>query len=37
MGCDTIGKVKGFVKYNDLLNYIRENWDANAEGDITKR
>lgn len=24
MGCDTIGKVKGFVKPDDLLNYIRE-------------
>ncbi len=37
MGCDTIGKVKGFVKPDDLLNYIRENWDVNAEGDIARK
>lgn len=37
MGCDTIGKVKGFVKPDDLLNYIRENWDINAEGDIARK
>ena len=24
MGCDTIGRIKGFVKHDDLLNYIKE-------------
>ena len=37
MGCDTIGRIKGFVKHDDLLNYIKEKWDPNAESDITKK
>ena len=37
MGCNTIGRIKGFVKHEDLLNYIKEKWDPNAESDITKK
>ena len=29
MGCDTIGRIKGFMKHDDLLNYIKEKWDPN--------
>ena len=30
MGCDTKGKIKGYVKHEDICNFIKENWDKNV-------
>lgn len=36
MGCDTHGKVKGFVRYEDILNFIVQKYDPNATCHITR-
>jgi len=35
MGIDTKGRIKGFIDYNRILNYIKANWDKNVVHDIS--
>lgn len=37
MGCDTCGKIKGYIKHEDILNYIRQKWDKNAKDTVEKK
>lgn len=37
MGVDTNGKIKGFVSYEEVLNFIRKKWDKNARSNVNKR
>ena len=37
MGCDTHGKIKGYVKHEDILNFIRQKYDRNAKADVNRR
>lgn len=30
MGCDTKGRIKGYVRAEEIFNFIRQKWDANA-------
>lgn len=36
MGCDTHGKIKGYARHEDILNFIRQKWDKNAKGKVEK-
>ena len=36
MGAATQGKIKGYVSHDDLLNFIKENYDQNAYHGIKK-
>lgn len=36
MGCDTCGKIKGFVRHEDILNFIKRKWDINAKDKVEK-
>ena len=36
MGCDTDGKIKGYVRHEEILNYIRQKFDNEATMDIKK-
>ena len=36
MGVDTHGKIKGFIRHEDILNFIRQKWDKNARYGIEK-
>lgn len=36
MGVDTRGKIKGFVRHEEILNFIRQKWDKDAKDDIKK-
>lgn len=36
MSVDTRGKIKGFVRHEDILAFIKQNWDAEARYDVTK-
>ena len=37
MGVDTLGKIKGYVKYEEILNFIKQKYDENAKSDVRKR
>lgn len=37
MGVDTLGKIKGFVRHEEILNFIRQKWDKNARDGVEKR
>lgn len=37
MGCDTKGKIKGYVKHEDICNFIKENWDKNVVDEVSKQ
>src|SRR5574344_3108330 len=37
MSVDTCGKIKGFVRHEEILNFIRQKWDKNARGNVEKR
>lgn len=36
MSVSTCGKIKGYIKAEDLCNFIRENWDVNVVNTINK-
>jgi hypothetical protein len=37
MGVDTHGRIKGFVRAEDVFNFIRQKWDENATNRVNKR
>jgi hypothetical protein len=37
MGCDTHGKLKGYIKPEEVLNFIRQKWDQNARNCVEVR
>lgn len=37
MSVDTHGKIKGFIKPDDIVNFIKNNWDENVKNNVTKR
>lgn len=37
MSMDTHGRIKGFVKHEDILNYIKRNWDKEVVDCVEKR
>ena len=37
MGCDTHGKIKGYTRPEEILNFIRQKYDKNATMSITKK
>ena len=37
MGCDTHGKIKGYIRHEDILNFIQQKWDKNAEDVVQKK
>lgn len=37
MSVDTHGKIKGFIRHEEILNFIKQKWDKNARSDIEKR
>lgn len=37
MGVDTHGKIKGFVRPEEVFNFIRQKWDKNATNGVDKR
>ena len=37
MSVDTHGKIKGFVRHEEILNFIRQKWDKDARDDVKKR
>ena len=36
MSIDTKGKIKGFVRHEDILKFIQKKWDKNAIDDVNK-
>lgn len=36
MGCDTYGKIKGYVKHEDIFEFIKQKYDKNATNDVKK-
>ena len=37
MSVDTHGKIKGFVRHEEILNFIRQKWDKDARDTVEKR
>lgn len=37
MSVDTCGKIKGFVRHEEILNFIKQKWDKNARDNVEKR
>lgn len=37
MGCDTYGKIKGYVKQEDILKFIQQKYDKNATSSVSRR
>ena len=37
MSVDTHGKLKGFVRHQDILSFIQKKWDPNAKSNIKKQ
>ena len=35
MSADTHGRIKGFVRHEEILNFIRQKWDKDAKDKIT--
>lgn len=36
MGCDTHGKIRGFVSPEDIFNFIRQKYDKNAKNYVSR-
>ena len=36
MGCDTIGRIKGFVSHQNLSNFIKEKYDKNVVDHVVR-
>mgnify|MGYP007079216273 CR=1 FL=1 len=36
MGCDTIGRIKGFVSHQDITEFIKEKYDKNVEDHVIR-
>lgn len=36
MGCDTYGKIKGYVSHEDIFEFIKNNYDKDARNGVTK-
>ena len=36
MGVDTKGRIKGFIKADDIIKYLQKNYDKNAYGKIER-
>lgn len=36
MGCDTYGKLKGYVKHEDIFEFIKNNYDENATRRVSR-
>ena len=36
MGCDTKGKIKGYVSAEEILNFIRQKYDPKAKSHVTR-
>ena len=36
MSVDTHGRIKGFVRHEEILNFIRQKWDKEAKDEVTK-
>ena len=36
MSVDTHGKIKGFVRHEEILNFIRQKWDKDARDGVKK-
>lgn len=37
MGCDTIGRMKHFVKHEDILEFIKKRYDSDATAEIKRK
>ena len=37
MSVDTHGKIKGFVRHEEILNFIRQKYDKNARDTVEKK
>ena len=37
MSVDTHGKIKGFIRHEEILNFIRQKWDKDARDGVEKR
>ena len=37
MSVDTHGKIKGFVRHEEIFNFIRQKWNKDARDDVKKR
>lgn len=36
MGCDTYGRIKGHIRPENIVNFIRQKWDINAKNGVSK-
>ncbi len=36
MGCDTYGRIKGHIRPENIVNFIRQKWDMNAKNGVSK-
>lgn len=36
MGCDTHGKIKGYIRYEEIFNFIRQKYDKDAVCEVKK-
>ena len=37
MGCDTYGKIKGYINHKDIFEFIKNNYDKDAKSEITRK
>lgn len=37
MGCDTHGKIKGYVRHEEIFNFIRQKYDKDATCEVRKK
>ena len=37
MSVDTYGKIKSFVRHEEILNFIKQKWDKDARDNVKKR
>lgn len=36
MGCDTCGRIKGHIRHENIVNFIRQKWDGNVRNEVRK-
>lgn len=36
MSCDTMGRIKGYVKHEDIFDFIKQKWDSMATDSVKK-
>lgn len=36
MGCDTVGRIKGFVSHQEIADFIKEKYDKNVEDHVVR-